>query len=136
MGADTNRVSIITAVLEKMQNIHLSNCDIYLNVPGGIRLTEPSADLAITMALVSSFQKTPFPDSVVFGEVGLGGEVRMVPGVIQRIQEAIRMGFKMVVLPEKNVEALNWKGSKRIELIGIKSIEDAITLCHNDFHRF
>ena len=136
MGADLNRLTLVTAVLEKSAGLHLSSADIHLNIPGGIRLTEPSADLAMAMAMVSSFLKKPFLESVVFGEIGLGGEVRMVPGVIQRIQEALRMGFKTVVLPQKNIDELNWKGSKQVRLIGVSRIEEAVEICHNASHRF
>ncbi len=137
MGADANRVALVAAVLEKVAGFHLSHCDIYINVPGGIRLSEPAADLAIAMAMVSSWLKTPFLNhGVIFGEVGLGGEVRMVPGTIQRIQEAVRMGFKEVVLPHKSLDQLEWKGSKRVKLKGVKRIEDAIELCHNDPRQF
>ena len=137
MGADANRVALVAAVLEKVAGFHLSHCDIYLNVPGGIRLSEPAADLAIAMAIISSWLKTPFLNhGVIFGEVGLGGEVRMVPGTIQRIQEAVRMGFKEVVLPHKSLDQLEWKGSKRVKLKGVKRIEDAIELCHNDPRQF
>ncbi len=136
MGADQNRLTLVSAVLEKVANLHLSASDIYLNVPGGMRLTEPAGDLAMATAIISSFLRKPFLECVVFGEIGLGGEVRMVPGAIQRIQEAIRMGFKRVVLPQKNLDQLKWKGSTRVELLGISRIEDALDMCHNGSHRF
>ena len=132
MGAEVNRVFFLTAVLEKIAEIPLGNCDIFLNVPGGMRLAEPPADLAIVLAMVSSCWSIPFlSDTVVFGEIGLGGEVRTVSGAIQRIQEAIRMGFKRVLMPRGNAEELGWRGSKRLEVVGVKRIEDALQFCHN-----
>jgi DNA repair protein RadA/Sms len=101
VGADSNRLSMILAVLEARCGVRLSGHDVYLNVAGGLRIVEPAADLAIAAALVSSIAATPLPaDAVYFGEISLTGAVRAVPQTPARLKEAVKLGFTRAVLPE------------------------------------
>ena len=94
IGVDANRVSLLVAVLDKVGGLHLGNHDIFVNVAGGVRLSEPAVDLGITAAIASSFLDRPIdPKTVVFGEVGLTGEVRGINQMEVRVREAERMGF-------------------------------------------
>ena len=124
-GMDYNRVNLLMAVLEKRGGLNIGDMDAYVNIAGGIRINEPSLDLATVMAIVSSFKNKPIDDStVIFGEVGLSGEVRAVSGAEQRVREAKRLGFKTVILPLANLDE-NLKKIKDIELIGVKNINEA-----------
>lgn len=99
-GTDFNRVNLLMAVLEKRLGINLSTCDAYVNIAGGIRMTEPAIDLGIVLAIISSFQDKAIADDVLaFGEVGLSGEVRAVSMAEQRVLEARKLGFHQVILP-------------------------------------
>ena len=107
IGADGNRLALLVAVLEKKAGLHLSGQDIFLNVAGGARLTEPAADLAILLAVASSHLDRPVDQqTVVFGEVGLAGEVRAVTQPEQRLAEAEKLGFGSCVLPAGNLRRL------------------------------
>jgi len=100
IGVDANRVSLLVAVLDKIGGLHLGNHDIFVNVAGGVRLAEPAADMGIVAAIASSFLDRPVdPKTVVFGEVGLTGEIRGINRMEVRIREAARMGFARCVLP-------------------------------------
>jgi len=124
-GFDYNRMNLILAVLEKRGGYFFSNLDVYINVIGGLRLDEPSADLTVAMALVSGLKDKPMPEDVIaFGEIGLAGEIRAVNSTKARVAEAARLGFKRCILPYnnlKNVTDLNLN----IELIGVKHIREA-----------
>lgn len=126
-GTDYNRVNLLMAVLEKRCNIHLSNADAYVNIAGGIKMNEPAIDLGIVMALVSSYKNRPIDEkTIVFGEVGLSGEVRAVSMPEQRVAEARKLGFETVIMPKVSVSAVsNMKG---IHIVGVTSINDAIQL--------
>lgn len=96
-GTDYNRVNLLMAVLEKRAGIHMSGSDAYVNVAGGIKVSEPALDLGIVMALVSSFKNRAIDEkTVIFGEVGLAGEVRAVSQAQQRVNEAVKLGLKHV----------------------------------------
>jgi DNA repair protein RadA/Sms len=126
IGLDYNRVSLLAAVLEKRVGLKISGQDIFMNVAGGVRIEEPAIDLGISVALASSLLNKPIePDFVVFGEVGLAGEIRGVSQVEMRLKEAEKMGFKKCVLPRINVERLKHSEST-ISPIGVDSIEKAI----------
>jgi DNA repair protein RadA/Sms len=126
-GVDANRISLLVAVMEKRLGIHLFSHDIFLNITGGIKIEEPGADLGVIASISSSFKdKLIDPEMVVFGEVGLGGEVRGVSQSEVRVKEAARLGFKRCLLPKQNQEKM--KGTKGIELIGVKTIQEAIKL--------
>lgn len=123
-GFDYNRMALILAVLEKRAGFYFSNLDSYINVVGGLRLDEPSVDLAVAMALISSLKDTPIrEDTVVFGEIGLAGELRSINRAELRISEAARLGFTRCVLPYHNLK--NLSNTTGIEIIGAKSIRDA-----------
>lgn len=125
VGTDLNRVNLLMAVLEKRLGLHLSGCDAYVNIAGGIKMNEPAIDLGIVMALLSSYKERPVDEkTIVFGEVGLSGEVRAVSMAEQRVQEAKKLGFTTCILPE--VSAANFESVKGIKVIGIKSIKDAL----------
>jgi DNA repair protein RadA/Sms len=125
-GVDPNRVSLLVAVMEKRLGIHLSSHDIFLNIAGGMRVEEPGADLGMIAAIASNFNdKLIDPEMVVFGEVGLGGEVRGVSQSGVRVKEAARLGFKRCLLPKQNQEKVK-KEAKAIELIGVSTIKEAM----------
>jgi DNA repair protein RadA/Sms len=125
IGVDPNRVSLLAAVLSKRGGINLSNNDIFINVAGGIRIDEPAIDLGIVATIASSFLNKPIPrNTVVFGEVGLSGEVRGVSQAETRMKEAVKMGFSRAILSKKNIKAVKTKPG--IELIGISSIQDLL----------
>jgi DNA repair protein RadA/Sms len=100
-GFDVNRVALLIAILEKRVGLHLHGEDVYLNVAGGIRVTEPAVDLGVATAIASSFRDRPIdPRTVIMGEVGLGGEVRAIPHLEARLREAEKLGFHQAVIPE------------------------------------
>jgi DNA repair protein RadA/Sms len=126
IGLDYNRVSLLVAVLEKRAGLHLLGHDIFMNVAGGVRIEEPAIDLGISTALASSFLNKPIePDIVMFGEVGLAGEIRGVSQAELRLKEAEKLGFKKCVLPKINLERVKRLDSA-ISLIGVSSIEKVI----------
>ncbi len=127
VGIDYNRVNLLMAVIEKRAGIQMGGCDAYVNLTGGLRLSEPAIDLAIVAALISSFRNIIIPaDTVIFGEVGLAGEVRGVSMAEQRAREAARLGFKNSIMPKANVDKI--KEIHEINLIGISNIEEMIPL--------
>ncbi|MFD2672501.1 DNA repair protein RadA [Marinicrinis sediminis] len=124
-GFDHNRLSLIIAVLEKRNGMHLQHHDAYINVAGGIKIDEPAADLAVAVSLASSLRDRPTkPFDVVFGEIGLTGEVRAVSRVEQRVNEAMKLGFKRVILPENSLKG--WTPPVGIEIIGVQTVSDAL----------
>ena len=126
VGFDANRLGLLLAVMEKRQGILLANQDVYLNAVGGFRLVEPAADLSVVLAVASSFKDRPVADSLVaFGEVGLTGEIRPVPRVLQRVREAANLGFDKVLIPWANVAELQ-KETVNIKLIGVKNLSQAM----------
>ncbi len=126
-GTDYNRVNLLMAVLEKRLGLHLSNYDAYVNIAGGVRMNEPAIDLGIVMAIVSSYKNHPIDEkTIVFGEVGLSGEVRAVSMPEQRVAEAKKLGFETCILPEVSKDMV--KGIEGIKIIGVKNIGDAMQL--------
>ncbi len=124
-GVEINRVALLVAMLEKRVGFRLSGDDIFVNLVGGISLDEPAADLGIVAAVASSFRNAPINEhTVVFGEVGLAGEVRATNHAAARLREAARMGFRRVVLPKSNLSGL--PEDDRLEIIGVRSVSDAI----------
>lgn len=125
VGTDFNRVNLLMAVLEKKVGIHLAACDAYVNIAGGMKMTEPAIDLGISLAVVSSCKDIVIPDSVIaFGEIGLSGEVRAVSMAGQRVAEAKKLGFETVILPEVCRSAT--EKIKGIKLVYVSWIQDAI----------
>jgi DNA repair protein RadA/Sms len=124
-GIDHNRLSLIIAVLEKRMGMFLQNQDAYVNVAGGIKLDEPAVDLGIAVCIASSLRDQPTqPYDVVFGEVGLTGEVRGVSRVDQRVREAEKLGFRRVIVPEKSLKG--WTAPSGIEIIGVNTVAEAL----------
>ena len=124
-GTDYNRVNLLMAVLEKRLGLHLSECDAYVNITGGMKVTEPALDLAIVLAIASSFYDQPLsPHAVAFGEVGLTGEVRGVSMVQQRVNECKKLGFTTCILPQVSLDAMN--PMEGITCIGVRNVKDAI----------
>jgi DNA repair protein RadA/Sms len=124
IGVDSNRVALLAAVLEKKQGVQLLGCDIFVNVAGGLTLSEPASDLAVCAALVSSLQNKPIdPHTLILGEVGLAGEVRAVAQVETRLTEAAKMGFKRVILPKGSARRIE---AKRLEIIAVETLTEAL----------
>jgi len=124
-GIDSNKMSLLIAVLEKRLGFNLSNFDVFTNVVGGLKITEPAVDLGVVAAIASSFkEKIVCPDCVVIGEVGLGAEVRRVNQIQIRVNEAEKLGFKKCVLPKANLKEL--KAGAKIELAGAGDIQEAL----------
>ncbi len=126
-GMDFNRVNLLRAVLEKRLNLPFSSYDAYVNIAGGLRLNEPAMDLALVLAMISSYKDIPVSGkTVVFGEVGLSGEVRAVSMARQRVQEAKKLGFTKVLLPQSSMEQV--KAVTGIELVGVAAVRDALRI--------
>lgn len=125
-GYDFNRLNLILAVLEKRFGYRFSGMDTYLNIVGGLKLDEPAADLAVTLALVSGITDKPLPDGVVaVGEIGLSGEVRSVSRISARISEAARLGFTKCIVPRSCIKQLNGDCAS-VEVIGVRNLHEAI----------
>ena len=129
-GIDYNRVNLLMAVLEKRGHISLSDSDAYVNITGGVHMSEPAVDLGILMAIASSQKDQPVSaDTVVFGEVGLSGEIRSVAMAEQRVREAQKLGFRKVILPKANMRSLSRSREQfDVELMPVENIRQAISL--------
>jgi len=126
-GLDQNRLALLLAVLEKRVGYQLHHCDVFVAIAGGLKIMEPAIDLAIILAIASSFSNRALPsDLVVLGEVGLGGEVRSVTRIETRLKEAIHMGFKKCILPSRNLKGLSSSLTDKIQLIGVELVDQAI----------
>lgn len=124
-GMDYNRVNLLMAVLEKRLHLPLSSYDAYVNIAGGMRLNEPAMDLALVLAVISSYKDIPISDqTIVFGEVGLSGEVRAVSMTKQRVLEAKKLGFTRVIFPQSSQESV--KNITGISLLGVATVKDAL----------
>ena len=129
-GIDYNRLNLLLAVLEKRLGLKFSQNDVYINVTGGLKLDEPAADLALCMALISSYSDKPISDkTVVFGEIGLSGECRMVSYAEQRVSEAARLGFDTVIIPQRNNVGLS---DKNIRIRSSAGIFDVLSCLQDD----
>ena len=125
IGVDTNRVALLAAVLERKHGVQLMGCDIFVNVAGGMTLTEPASDLAVCAALLSSLQNKPIDaHTLILGEVGLAGEVRAVSQIEPRLTEAFKMGFKRVVMPHGSARRLE---AKKLEVHGVTTVTEALS---------
>ena len=124
-GTDHNRVNLLMAVLEKRCHYEMSRYDAYVNIAGGMKMNEPALDLAIIMALVSSLKDRPVDaKTIVWGEVGLSGEVRAVSMAEQRVNEAVKLGFEACILPQICLDKM--KDTGKIRLIGVRNVREAI----------
>ncbi|PIP19286.1 MAG: DNA repair protein RadA [Candidatus Omnitrophica bacterium CG23_combo_of_CG06-09_8_20_14_all_41_10] len=127
-GFDFNRLSLLVAVLEKRIGLALEAEDIFVNVAGGIKVEDPTADLAVAAAIASAFrEQMVIPETVILGEVGLAGEIRSISQIALRINEAEKLGFKRVIIPKNNYKSLkDYKGG--IELIPIATLKEALDI--------
>lgn len=124
-GTDFNRVNLLLAVLEKRAGMQMSSCDVYVNIAGGIRMTEPAIDLGLILALVSSYKDIAIDEkTIAFGEVGLSGEIRSINMAQQRVQEAKKLGFETVLMPKVSMKAL--QKTEGIKIIGLETVRDAV----------
>lgn len=122
-GVDFNRVAMLMAVLEKRCGYYMSTLDAYLNVVGGLRLDEPSCDLAVVLALISNLLDKPLDtDFVAFGEVGLAGEIRAVARAAVRVEEAYRLGFRRIMLPAFNEAEIHIEQYPGLELLPVRNV--------------
>ena len=124
-GIDYNRLALLIAVLEKRAGMNLGNQDVYLNVVGGLKISEPSIDLGILMVTASSYKNKPIEKGIaIMGEVGLTGEVRRINMIEKRLKEAEKLGFKKCIIPESNKKGL--KEKFKLDIIGVKDINEAM----------
>ena len=130
IGVDYNRASVLVAVLERKLGMALYNQDIFINIAGGFRLTEPGVDLGIVISIASSKLDQPVAhQTIVCGEVGLTGEVRAISHVPVRLKEAARLGFSQCIIPNKNLKNLPVK--ENIKIIGVDTIQEAVESLFN-----
>ncbi len=126
VGLDQNRLSMLLAVLHRHGGLHTGDQDVFVNVVGGVKVLETSADLALLLAVVSSFRDRTLPrDLIVFGEVGLSGEIRPVPSGQERLQEAVKHGFKRAIVPKNNVPK---DGVQGMEVVGVSKLSEALSV--------
>lgn len=126
VGLEQNRLAILLAVLHRHGGLQMSDQDVFVNVVGGVKVTETSADLALLLSLVSSFRNRPLlRDLVIFGEVGLAGEIRPVPSGQERIAEAAKHGFKRAIVPNANMPK---KNPPDMKVYGVKKLSDALSV--------
>lgn len=125
-GFDYNRMNLLLAVLEKRAGYFFGNLDVYINVVGGLRLDEPAADLSIAISLVSSLFDKPVDDGIIaFGEIGLGGEIRNVTGIADRVREAQRLGFTKAIIPKNAIPSIKDIKNLTIEILPVGNVKDA-----------
>jgi len=124
-GFDFRRLALLLAVLEKRMGMNLGQQDVFVNIAGGLKIDEPAVDLGIAVSIASSLRDVPVDSSsIAIGEIGLGGEIRTISQVERRVQEAAKLGFKKIVVPQNNLKGLKTNGE--IEVIGVDRIEKAI----------
>ena len=129
VGLEQNRLALLLAVLHRHGGLHMADQDVFVNVVGGVKVNETSADLALVAALVSSLRNRPLPqDLVIFGEIGLGGEIRPVPSGQERIAEAAKHGFKRAIVPISNMPK---KTSDNLKVYGVKKLSEALDILAN-----
>jgi DNA repair protein RadA/Sms len=126
-GFDFNRLSLLIAVLEKRIGLHLEAEDVFVNVAGGIKIEDPTADLAVAAAIASAFrEELILAETIVLGEVGLAGEIRSISHAALRVNEAQKLGFKRCVLPRNNLKGI--KTDKSMELLPCSSLKEALDI--------
>ncbi|MBQ7115641.1 MAG: DNA repair protein RadA [Clostridia bacterium] len=125
-GFDYNRMAMLIAILEKRSGYFFANMDCYVNIVGGLRADEPASDLAVALSLISSLKDVVIDSStIVFGEIGLGGEIRTVNNCEQRIRECQRLGFKKCIVPRQNLKKLSKSDFEDIEIFGVRNVREA-----------
>ena len=128
-AVDIKRIQLLLAVLEKRLHLSIGACDVYVKTAGGIKIDEPATDLPIAIALASSFaNRKLLPQCVIFGEVGLSGEVRAVSKARQRVDESIRMGFTNIILPKKNFVEVSKSSADKVNLLPVDNLRDALKI--------
>lgn len=128
-GFDFNRANLLLAVLEKRAGYFMGNLDVYINIVGGLRLDDTACDLSVVLAVVSSLTDRPISDdTIAIGEVGLGGEVRSINNLDARVKEAVRIGFKRIILPKHSLNQLDSEDFSGITLQGVSYIRQAIEI--------
>ena len=124
-GIDYNRIAVLMAVIEKRAGLLLGNQDVYINIAGGMKLSEPAIDLGIIATVASAYKNVPIPrDTVVIGEVGLTGEIKRINLIEKRLKEVEKLGFKTCIIPENNKKGL--KENYKLDIIGVKNIGEAL----------
>ncbi len=124
-GFDLRRLSLLLAVLEKRVGLHVGGFDVFVNVAGGVKIDEPAVDLGIATSITSSLRDVPVDStSVAVGEIGLGGEIRTIGQIEKRVQEATKLGFKRIVVPQNNMKNIVTSGD--IEIVGVDRVEKAM----------
>ena len=127
IGVDFNRVNLLVAVLEKIAGLHLSGMDIFVNIVGGIKIVEPAVDMGVVAAVASSLREIPIhPRTVLFGEVGLSGEIRAVSQVDSRVKEAAKIGFERAILSKTN--SVRLKDTHGLEITGVNNVEEFLEI--------
>ena len=125
---DIKKIQLLLAVLEKRAHLNIGGCDVYVKVAGGMKIDDPAVDLGLACAMVSSFRNSEIPQgTIIFGELGLSGEIRSVSQPDVRVKEAVRMGFNNIILPRKNLERLEIK-PKGINFHGVRYLSEALKL--------
>lgn len=126
-GLDQNRLALLLAVLEKRMGYQLFRCDVFVSIAGGMRITETGIDLGVLLAVASSMRNRQInPETIVVGEVGLGGEVRSVTRMESRLKEAIHMGFRNCIIPKRNVKGISEDIRQKIRIQGVDLVEEAV----------
>jgi DNA repair protein RadA/Sms len=126
-GVDQQRLSLLLAVLEKRAGLNLMGDDVFVNIAGGMTIDEPASDLGVLAAIASSVRNRVIaPTTAMFGEVGLAGEVRAISQAGLRIREAAQMGFKRCIMPEANIDPSDRQGAKDCELVGVRTVGEAL----------
>lgn len=128
-GLDQNRLALLLAVMEKRLGYQLHRCDVFVSIAGGMRITEPGIDLGVLLAVASSMRNRIIDsETVVVGEVGLGGEIRSVTRMESRIKEALHMGFKCCIIPKRNLKGISDELRQKIKIFGIDVVEEAVDM--------
>ncbi len=126
-SVDIKKIQLLLAVLEKRLHLTIGSCDVYMKTAGGIKIDEPATDLPMTIALASSFaNRKILPQCVIFGEVGLSGEIRAVSKARQRVEESARMGFQNIILPKKNFNEM--QNVPNVNLLPVENLRDALKI--------
>lgn len=126
-SVDIKKIQLLLAVLEKRLHLTIGSCDVYVKTAGGIKIDEPATDLSLTVALASSFaNRKILPQCVIFGEVGLSGEIRAVSKARQRVEESARMGFQNIILPKKNFNEI--QNVPNVNLLPVENLRDALKI--------
>ena len=130
VGLDQNRIAMLLAVLNRHAGVACHDQDVFINAVGGVKISEPATDLAVLLSIISSFKNKPLDSKlIVFGEVGLAGEVRPVQGGLVRLKEAAKLGFTKAIIPKANAPKSKVKG---LEVMAVDRIEQALNHLRNN----